>query len=92
MTLRGLSKASFTHMKLILTGKIAFFRKSEMIYVHVPNLREFKVDDYAKKYLKDEKYGVTFLNCKNIILQTKMECKLKHRSYQKSKIANFSSM
>ena len=42
-------------MKLILTGKIAFFRKSEMTYVHVPNLPEFKVDDYAKKYYKDEK-------------------------------------
>ena len=42
-------------MKLIITGKIQYFTVKQVIFVKVPNLPEFKVDEYAKKFLNDSK-------------------------------------
>ena len=46
-------KACLNHMKMIVTGKIKYFKLSEVLFVKVPNLPEFKVSEYAKKFLSD---------------------------------------
>ena len=40
---------------MIITGKIKYFKLNQVLFVKVPNLPEFKVLEYAKNYLTDQK-------------------------------------
>ena len=42
-------------MKLVLSKSIKFFKKSEILYVNVPQFSEFEVNAYAHKFKNDPK-------------------------------------